>query len=126
MYVLDHCAGIDLVLHDGQAGEIYNVGGGNERENMTVIYTILDILDKPRSLIHFVKDRPGHDLRYSVDTTKLEKLGWSPRWSLDEGLRSTVDWYANNPEWWKKIKSGEFAEYYAKMYGEREVLAKHA
>ena len=126
MYVLDHCEGIDLVLHKGQAGKIYNVGGGNERENMTVIYAILDLLDKPRSLIQYVKDRPGHDLRYSVDTTRLKALGWSPRWSLDDGLRATVEWYANNPEWWKKIKSGEFAEYYARMYGEREVLAKHA
>jgi len=126
MYVLDHCAGIDLVLHKGKSGEIYNVGGGNERQNMEIIYAILDLLEKPRSLIHFVKDRPGHDLRYSVSTRKLESLGWSPQWSLEEGLYETVEWYKNNREWWEKIKSGEFAEYYARMYGQREILSKHA
>ncbi len=126
MYVLDHCAGIDLALHKGEAGEIYNIGGGNERENMTVIYAVLDLLNKPRTLIHFVKDRPGHDLRYSVDTTKLRALGWTPQWSLEDGLRSMVEWYSNNHEWWEKIKSGEFAEYYAQMYGQREVLSKHS
>lgn len=126
MYVLDHCAGIDLVLHKGEAGEIYNVGGGNERQNMEIIYAILDLLEKPRTLIHFVKDRPGHDLRYSVSTKKLESLGWSPQWSLKEGLRETVEWYKNNRDWWEKIKSGEFAEYYARMYGQREILSKHA
>ncbi|MDQ6694462.1 MAG: dTDP-glucose 4,6-dehydratase [Chloroflexota bacterium] len=126
MYVLDHCQGIDTALHKGEPGEIYNVGGGNERENMEVIYAILDLLGKPRTLIHYVQDRSGHDRRYSVDTTRLRGLGWSPQRSLEDGLNETVDWYANNKWWWEKIKSGEFAQYYARMYGQREVLAKHA
>jgi dTDP-glucose 4,6-dehydratase len=126
MYVLDHCAGIDTVLHKGEPGEIYNVGGGNERENIEVVYKLLELLDKPRSLIHYVKDRPGHDRRYSIDTGKLEKLGWSPQWSLEKGLEATVEWYVNNRDWWERIKSGEFAQYYDRMYGKREVLSQHA
>jgi dTDP-glucose 4,6-dehydratase len=125
MHVLDHCRGIDTVLHKGQTGEIYNVGGGNERENIEVIYALLDLLGKPRSLIHYVQDRPGHDRRYSIDTTKLRGLGWEPQHSFEDGLRETVEWYRDNPWWWQKIKSGEFAEYYARMYAQREVLAKH-
>jgi dTDP-glucose 4,6-dehydratase len=125
MHVLDHCRGIDTVLHKGQPGEIYNVGGGNERENIEVIYALLDLLGKPRSLIHYVQDRPGHDRRYSIDTTKLRGLGWEPQHSFEDGLRETVEWYRDNPWWWQKIKSGEFAEYYTRMYAQREVLAKH-
>lgn len=125
MYVMDHCEGIDTVLHKGTPGEFYNIGGGNERENIEVIYAILDLLDKPRSLIQYVQDRPGHDRRYSIDTTKAQGLGWSPKWSLEDGLRETVEWYVSNPQWWRKIKSGEFAEYYARMYEQRQVLAKH-
>jgi dTDP-glucose 4,6-dehydratase len=126
MHVLDHCRGIDTVLQEGQPGEIYNVGGGNERENIEVIYALLDLLGKPRSLIHYVQDRPGHDRRYSIDTTKLRGLGWEPQHSFEDGLRETVEWYRDNPWWWQKIKSGEFAEYYARMYAQREVLAKHS
>jgi dTDP-glucose 4,6-dehydratase len=126
MHVLDHCRGIDTVLHKGQPGEIYNVGGGNERENIEVIYALLDLLGKPRSLIHYVQDRPGHDRRYSIDTAKLRGLGWEPQHSFEDGLRETVEWYRDNPWWWQKIKSGEFAEYYARMYAQREVLAKHS
>jgi dTDP-glucose 4,6-dehydratase len=125
MYVLDHCEGIDLVLHKGALGEVYNVGGGNERPNIEVTYTLLDLLGKPRGLIHYVQDRPGHDRRYSVDTTKLRSLGWSPRHPFDEGLKATVEWYSNNRWWWDKIKSGEFADYYTRMYAQREVLSKH-
>ena len=125
MYVLDHCDGIDTVLHKGEPGEVYNVGGGNEPYNIDVTYMVLDLLGKPRSLIHFVQDRPGHDRRYSLDTTKLAGLGWEPKYTLEEGLRRTVDWYVNNRTWWEKIKSGEFAAYYARMYEQREVLAKH-
>ncbi|MEO6457791.1 MAG: dTDP-glucose 4,6-dehydratase [Chloroflexia bacterium] len=125
MYVLDHCDGIDTVLHSDEPGQIYNIGGGNERENIEVIYTLLDLLDKPKSLINYVQDRPGHDRRYSIDTTKLQALGWSPKWSLEDGLRETVNWYVENRSWWEKIKSGEFAEYYARMYEQRKVLAKH-
>jgi dTDP-glucose 4,6-dehydratase len=126
MHVLDHCRGIETVLHKGQPGEIYNVGGGNERENIEVIYALLDLLGKPRSLIHYVQDRPGHDRRYSIDTAKLRGLGWEPQHSFEDGLRETVEWYRDNPWWWQKIKSGEFAEYYARMYAQREVLAKHS
>ncbi len=125
MHVLDHCAGIDVALHNGAPGETYNVGGGNERHNIEVTYAILSLLQKPRTLIHFVQDRPGHDVRYSVDTTKLRALGWSPQHTFEEGLPETVEWYSNNRWWWEKIKSGEFAEYYARMYEQREVLAKH-
>jgi len=126
MYVLDHCEGIDFALHTGVNGEAYNVGGGNERHNIDVTYQVLDLLGKPRTLIHYVQDRPGHDRRYSIDTTKMRQMGWSPKRSFEEGLQETVDWYLNNRWWWEKIKSGEFAEYYAKMYEQREVLAKHS
>jgi dTDP-glucose 4,6-dehydratase len=125
MYVLDHCEGIDLALHKGQPGETYNVGGINEPYNIDVTYQVLDLLGKPRSLIHYVQDRPGHDRRYSIDNSKLRGLGWSPKYTLEQGLKETVDWYVNNRWWWDKIKSGEFADYYARMYAQREVLAKH-
>lgn len=128
MHVLDHCEGIDLVFHKGTPGEAYNIGGalgGSEHQNIEVTYTLLDLLGKPRSLINFVQDRPGHDLRYSINTSKAQALGWSPKWSLQDGLKETVDWYVTHRDWWEKIKSGEFAEYYARMYGQREVLSKH-
>ncbi len=125
MHVLDHCAGIDLVLHEGKLGETYNVGGGNEHPNIEVTYKVLERLGKPRSLINFVQDRPGHDRRYSVDTTKIRALGWEPHVPFEDGLAGTVDWYRENDWWWKKIKSGEFAEYYARMYEQRTVLKKH-
>jgi len=126
MYVLDHCEGIDFALHNGADGEIYNVGGGNEPYNLDVTYMVLDLLGKPRSLINFVQDRPGHDRRYSLDTAKLRAMGWQPKYTLEQGLRETVDWYLNNRQWWEKIKSGEFADYYARMYEQREVLSKHS
>lgn len=125
MYVLDHCAGIDTVLHKGRPGEIYNIGGGNERHNIDVTYALLDLLGKPRTLINFVQDRPGHDLRYSIDTSKAQALGWQAEKNFEDGLRETVEWYADNKWWWQKIKSGEFADYYARMYEQRKVLARH-
>jgi dTDP-glucose 4,6-dehydratase len=125
LYVLDHCEGIDMVLHKGEPGEIYNIGGGNERHNIDVTYSILDLLGKPRSLIHYVEDRKGHDRRYSIDTSKARALGWEPKKSFDEGLKETVKWYVNNRWWWEKIKSGEFAQYYARMYEQRKILKKH-
>lgn len=125
MHVLDHSAGIDLVLHKGNLGEIYNVGGGNEHPNIEVTYSILERLNKPKSLINYVADRPGHDRRYSVDTTKIRELGWEPQVPFEKGLGDTVDWYRDNEWWWKKIKSGEFAEYYNRMYRQREILRKH-
>lgn len=126
MYVLDHCEGIDFVLHNGQAGEAYNVGGGNDIYNIEVTYMVLDLLNKPRSLIHFVQDRPGHDRRYSLDISKMRNLGWTPKYDLPSGLQLTVEWYLSNRTWWEKIKSGEFADYYRRMYEQREVLSKHA
>jgi dTDP-glucose 4,6-dehydratase len=125
MHVLDHSAGIDLVLHEGKLGEIYNVGGGNEHPNIEVTYSVLSRLGKPRTLINYVADRPGHDRRYSVDTAKIRQLGWSPQVPFEQGLADTVDWYRDNEWWWKKIKSGEFADYYARMYGQRTVLRQH-
>ena len=126
MHVLDHSAGIDAALHNGRPGEAYNIGGGNERENIDVTYRLLDLLGKPRTLINYVQDRAGHDRRYSIDTSKArEELGWTPQIDFDEGLSQTVEWYLNNRDWWEKIKSGDFAEYYARMYGQREVLSKH-
>lgn len=126
MYVLDHCEGIEAALHRGTPGQAYNIGGGNERENIDVTYRVLDLLGKPRTLIHYVQDRPGHDRRYSIDTSKArQELGWQPTTPYEEGLKATVDWYANNQWWWGKIKSGEFADYYARMYEQREVLSKH-
>lgn len=126
MHVLDHCAGIDAALHNGKPGEAYNIGGGNERENIEVTYAILDQLGKSRTLINYVQDRPGHDVRYSIDTRKArEELGWMPQVPFEAGLKQTVEWYLSNRLYWEKIKSGEFAEYYARMYGQREVLSKH-
>ncbi|TAJ08926.1 MAG: dTDP-glucose 4,6-dehydratase [Nitrospirae bacterium] len=117
--VFDHCAGIEHVFRHGEPGTIYNIGGGNERENVAVADMILVHLDKPKSLIRFVQDRPGHDRRYAVDCSRLRALGWAPTVSFEEGLRATVDWYRNNQAWWRKIKSGEFRAYYEQMYGRR-------
>ncbi len=116
LFVLDNCKGIDIILHKGKEGEIYNIAGGNEKENIFIAKTILKYLGKPDSLIKFVKDRPGHDRRYSISCEKIKKLGWAPEVSLEEGLRITVEWYKNNQEWWKKIKTGEFLEYYRRHY----------
>ncbi len=117
--VHDHCAGIEFVLHHGAPGTVYNVGGGNERENIEVAERILDHLGKPRSLVRFVQDRPGHDRRYSVDCRRLYGLGWKPAVPFEKGLRDTVDWYRTHTAWWRKIKSGDFRAYYERMYAQR-------
>lgn len=117
--VLDHCAGIHHVFLHGKPGEVYNLGGGNERENLDVARAILHHLGKPASLIRFVQDRPGHDRRYAVSCRRLEALGWKPSVPFEEGLRDTVRWYQSNEAWWRKIKSGEFAAYYRRMYERR-------
>ena len=122
-HVLDHCNGIDLVLHKGQLGEIYNVGTGGEMENLVMVEILLDELDKPKSLIQHVEDRPGHDRRYCLNVDKLKALGWQPAYSHEEALRATARWYVANEWWWGKIKSGEFKEYYRKLYGDRRVIA---
>ena len=120
LYVADHCRAIDLVLHEGRAGEAYNVGGGNERTNLYITETILQMLGKPRSLIAYVADRPGHDRRYSLDCTKISRLGWQPQHEFLAALRQTVDWYAANEWWWRKLKSGEYLDYYRKNYARRQ------
>lgn len=120
LHVEDHCSAIDLIIHEGRVGEIYNVGGHNERTNLEVVRTILKQLDKPESLIHYVTDRPGHDMRYAIDPTKLEtELGWKPKYNFDTGIKQTIQWYLDNEDWWKNILSGEYSQYFEKMYGER-------
>lgn len=119
LHVSDHCEAIDLIIHKGKPGEVYNVGGHNEKTNLEVVKTILKALHKPESLIEFVTDRPGHDLRYAIDPTKLEtELGWKPKYTFETGIRQTIDWYLENREWWENIISGEYANYFEKMYGE--------
>ena len=117
--VFDHCAAIEHVFLHGAPGTVYNVGGGNEQENLTVAEAILAHLKKPKALIRFVEDRPGHDRRYAVDCSRVRTLGWGPTVSFDEGLRATVDWYRAHASWWRKIKSGEFRAYYEQMYRQR-------
>jgi dTDP-glucose 4,6-dehydratase len=120
LQVEDNCAAIDLVLHRGKEGEIYNVGGNCEKTNLEVVKIILKELNKPESLVRFVKDRPGHDRRYALDTAKIAReLGWYPQRSFEEGIRHTVAWYRQHAGWWKKIKSGEYRSYYQRMYGNR-------
>ncbi len=116
LYVLDHCRGIDMALRNGEPGEIYNLGGGNERTNIEITNMILDMLKKPASLIKPVTDRLAHDRRYSIDCEKIRALGWSPSQDFEEGMRLTVDWYVDNQWWWRKLKSGEYLEYYKKQY----------
>lgn len=119
LYVEDHCSGIETVLLKGEPGEAYNIGGENERHNIDVVRQMLAILGKPESLIRQVEDRPGHDRRYALDTTKLHNLGWQQAYSFEEALEATVEWYVKNEWWWRKIKSGEFREYYEQQYGRR-------
>lgn len=120
LYVEDHCKAIDMILHDGKVGEVYNIGGHNEKTNLDVVKTILKHLDKSESLITFVGDRKGHDLRYAIDPDKIStELGWLPDTKFEDGIRQTIDWYLDNKSWWKNIISGEYQQYYEKMYGGR-------
>ena len=120
LHVEDHCEAIDLILQNGRVGEVYNIGGHNERTNLQVVKTILKALDKPESLIKFVTDRPGHDRRYAIDPTKMEtELGWKPKYVVDTGMAQTIQWYLDNKEWWEHIISGEYSNYFEKMYGDR-------
>lgn len=120
IHVEDHCRGLDLVLHRGKEGEVYNIGGQSEKTNLSVAKTILDYLGKPHSLLRFVTDRPGHDRRYAIDFSKIQKtLGWAPSISFEEGIRQTIDWYQGQQEWWREIKTGEYRGYYQRMYGNR-------
>ncbi len=118
-FVDDHCAGIELALREGEAGEIYNVGAGDERENREVIDMIIAATGADPSLVRHVEDRSGHDRRYSMNTEKLRSLGWKPEVPLEEGFRRTAAWYRDNRQWWEPIKSGEFRSYYEQQYGER-------
>ena len=120
IHVKDHCEAIDIIIHRGKEGEIYNIGGENERANIDVVRMILRELGKPESLIRFVKDRPGHDRRYALDISRMKKeFGWSPKISFEEGLKSTIKWYLENRSWWEEIINGEYMNYYERMYGER-------
>lgn len=118
LYVDDHCKAIDMIIHNGKIGEVYNVGGHNEKQNIEVVKTILRQLSKPESLITFVKDRAGHDLRYAIDPSKISaELGWQPETDFDSGMKKTIQWYLDNAEWIEEIKSGEYAEYSRRVYG---------
>jgi dTDP-glucose 4,6-dehydratase len=116
LYVFDHCTAIDLVLHEGVDGEVYNVGGNNERTNLEVVRKIISTLGKSENLIEFVEDRLGHDKRYAIDATKLEQLGWKPEYTFDAGIEKTIQWYLNNTDWWEKIINGEYKSYFEKQY----------
>ncbi|MCP4424548.1 MAG: dTDP-glucose 4,6-dehydratase [Chloroflexi bacterium] len=118
-YVVDHCEAIDVVLHKGKLGEAYNIGTGEEMENMTMVEILLDALNMPRDLIRHVEDRPGHDRRYSLNIDKIKALGWQPRHTAEEAIIKTAHWYKENEWWWRKIKSGEFKAYYQAQYGKR-------
>jgi dTDP-glucose 4,6-dehydratase len=121
IHVEDHCKALDAILQKGKAGEIYNIAGGNEKANLEITHLILSILDKPESLVKHVKDRPAHDRRYSLDCSKImRELGWKPEIPFQEGISRTVDWYISHQEWWQKIRSGEYLEYYQKHYHQRE------
>jgi dTDP-glucose 4,6-dehydratase len=127
LFVEDHCSGIDLALRRGAVGEAYNVGGGNERFNIDLIHTVLDLLDRPRSLVQFVPDRPGHDVRYSLDSTKLTALGWTPSRSFDDALATTVRWYIENGSWWRRLKNTqEYRRYFHSNYADREAPASRS
>lgn len=120
LHVYDHCSAIDLVLHKGAVGEIYNIGGNNEKKNIEIVKLILKNLNKPESLIKFVKDRLGHDRRYAIDSTKIQdELGWMPKYTFETGIAETIQWYLDNRQWWERIKSGEYMAYYERMYKNR-------
>lgn len=120
LYVEDHCKAIDLILHKGHVGEVYNVGGHNEMKNIDIVKIICKALGKPESLITYVTDRKGHDMRYAIDPTKIhEELGWLPETKFADGIQKTIEWYLTNREWWETIVSGEYQNYYEEMYGNR-------
>jgi len=117
LYVYDHCSAIDTVLHKGRDGEIYNIGGNNEKANIEIVKLIIGTLGKSESLIKYVKDRPGHDRRYAIDNTKIKtELGWEPAYTFEQGIKETIQWYLDNTQWIENIISGDYAKYYDKMY----------
>ena len=118
LHVYDHCTAIDLVMHQGHDGEVYNIGGNNEKQNIEIVKLILENLNKPESLITKVKDRKGHDRRYAIDSSKIQKeLGWKPKYTFETGITETIQWYLDHQDWLKDVKSGEYQNYYEKMYG---------
>jgi dTDP-glucose 4,6-dehydratase len=120
IYVKDHCRALDLIIRKGKLGEIYNVGATTEKTNLELIYQLLEIMNKPRIMIKFVADRPGHDRRYALNTEKIAReLGWEPAYSFNEALEYTVKWYIEHEDWWRQIKSGEYLQYYERMYAGR-------
>ena len=120
IFVSDHCRALETVIKKGKPGEIYNIGGGNEKTNLELIHKLLELLDKPQDLIQFVTDRPAHDRRYALDCGKITaELGWKPAYSFERALSVTIDWYLKNESWWRSIKSGEYARYYEEMYLKR-------
>ncbi|RBW68881.1 dTDP-glucose 4,6-dehydratase [Bacillus taeanensis] len=121
LHVKDHCSAIDLVIHKGEPGEVYNIGGHNERTNIEIVQLIVEKLGASKGLIKYVEDRLGHDRRYAIDPTKITtELGWKPEYTFDKGIEETVQWYLDNKEWWQRIKSGDYMEYYKKQYEGRE------
>ncbi|ALS77931.1 dTDP-glucose 4,6-dehydratase [Planococcus kocurii] len=119
LHVLDHCSAIDLVLHSGEIGEVYNIGGHNEQTNLEVVRTIIETLGKSHDLIEFVEDRLGHDKRYAIDPTKIEQLGWRPVYDFETGIAQTIDWFMENKEWWQQIISGEYQQYFNRQYARK-------
>ena len=120
LYVEDHCKAIDLIIRNGRVGEVYNIGGHNEMRNIDIVKMICKALGKPESLITYVADRKGHDMRYAIDPTKIHReLGWLPETKFADGIEKTIQWYLDNKEWWQEIISGEYQNYYEKMYGNR-------
>jgi len=124
LFVEDHCAALDLLLHEGEPGEAYNIGADNQRTNLEVAEFILDLLEKPRSLIRFVEDRAGHDRGYYLNSGKIRSLGWSPSHDFKATIEKTVDWYLQNPWWWEPVRDARFAEYYQQQYGKRLAEAR--
>lgn len=119
LHVKDHCSALDVVLHEGSDGEVYNIGGNNEKTNLEIVKVIISILKKSEYLIKFVKDRPGHDWRYAIDNTKINKeLNWTPSYTFEKGIKETIQWYVDHPEWINNVVSGEYMKYYNKMYND--------
>ena len=122
LYVDDHCEAIYEIVKNGKIGEVYNIGGNNEKANIEIVKTILSALEKDESLIEYVIDRKGHDRRYAIDSSKMRnELGWEPKTDFDSGIKKTIDWYLSNKDWWEQIVSGEYQDYYNKMYNNREI-----
>ncbi len=120
LYVEDHCSAIDLIIHKGRVGEVYNIGGHNEKTNLEVVKIILKELGKSEDLIRYVTDRPGHDMRYAIDPTKIHnELGWLPETKFEDGIKKTIKWYLDNKEWWQHIINGEYKDYYEKHYSKK-------